>query len=107
MANQIVISNSSDKKVQILDQNGQLMCDIKSPAAGWWQPNGLCCTEDDEIYISSYSFNAGIYRYSSETGAYLGCITKDVKNPVGLALSDDGDRILVAQDTSVKILKLE
>ena len=93
--------------VQILDQTGQLLCNIKSPTGAGWNPRGLCCTDDDEVYISSCNESIGIYGYSSETGKYLGCITKDVEYPTGLCLTEDGKQLFVAQEKSVKVFTLQ
>ena len=91
--------------LHILDYNGQVLLDIKSYSGEYWNPYGVCCTEEDEFYVSSCNALMGIYKYSTNTGAYMGCVTKASNYPSGLALTDDGGRLIVVHNESVKIFR--
>ena len=64
----------------------------------------MCCTSDDTVYIANY-YAGEIHFYSSEPGAYIGCVTKDLNRPACLALMDDEEKLVVVQLKKVKIFK--
>ena len=102
--NKIIISNADeDRAVQILDENGTHLHTLKPQSS--WHPLGICCTSDDEVYIADY-YSRSIHSYSTETGEYIGCITKNVTYPAGLALMDDENKLIVAENNSVNIFQL-
>ncbi|XP_072018869.1 E3 ubiquitin-protein ligase TRIM56-like [Amphiura filiformis] len=104
----IILQDVIDAAVHILNDNGVHLQTLKPPQSSGWNPTGICCTSTHEIFISSYGESGTIYSYSAETGAYIGCLTKNVSRcPVGLALMDDEETLVVAGDNDVKIFKLQ
>ena len=106
----IIIGSWSQQKVMIIDQAGEVLHTLKPPAGlPSWRPRGVCCSSDDEIYIANQAVGkgpgkSGVHRYQVLTGEYMGCITTDVKAPLGLAvLSDKG--VVVAEKSVVKIFQ--
>ena len=102
--NKIIVSKADEiRAVQILDENGTHLHTLKPQSS--WNPLGICCTSDDEVYIADYA--GSIHSYSTETGDYIDCITKNVTYPAGLALMDDENKLIVAENNSVKIFQLQ
>ena len=81
--------------VQLMDYSGKNVRVIQPPAeVKVWTPVFVCCRQG-EIYVTNTDFGdlstdpTGVYRYTSE-GDYLGCVTTEVCNPTGIAMSKDG-----------------
>ncbi|XP_072019229.1 E3 ubiquitin-protein ligase TRIM45-like isoform X2 [Amphiura filiformis] len=102
----IFISGGMDTDVHILNENGVHLQTLTAPQDSGWSPYGMCCTSANEIYISNTSSGV-IYCYSAETGAYIGCLTKDVSKPAGLALMNDENQLVVVEDYCIKIFKVQ
>ena len=87
--------------LQIIDEEGQVIHNLIDPPPGvrHWRQCGVCCSSDT-IFVTNDNRLApdeyGVYCYSL-SGDYLGCATKEVINPVGIAISEDGNRMYVAQ----------
>ena len=99
----IIVSGCSGG-VHILDQNGVHLYSLKPPNDRSWDPFGMCYTADDTVYIANCGARE-IHCYSSETAAYIGCVTKEVSNPTDLALMDDEEKLVVVQSKEVKIFE--
>ncbi len=106
----IVIGSWSQQKVMILDQNGEVFHTLKPPTGMTsWRPRGVCCSQDDEVYVANQVAGkspgkSGIHRYDLFTGEHIGCVTNDIKAPLGIAMLYKPDNGLVmAEKTTVKI----
>ncbi|XP_072029365.1 uncharacterized protein [Amphiura filiformis] len=103
-----VFSSSSQKSVQVVNANKQLIHLIGPPPdidSSSWSPQGVCCSKRDEIYVTNQGAGAmGIYRFKV-SGEFIDCITSDLNNPWGLAISADGQQLAVVDEngTSVKV----
>ncbi|XP_072021545.1 uncharacterized protein [Amphiura filiformis] len=101
----IVSSGFSGGTAHILDTRGNILHTLNSPqGVSDWVPYGICYTPGGEIYLVNYKSgrDGGIYRYSN-SGQYLGCITKEVKSATGVTLCDDGNTLAVVEDRNVKV----
>ena len=92
--------------VQLMDYSGGNVRVIQPPAeVQVWTPRFMC-SRQGEIFVSNTGTGKpnGVYRYTSE-GDYLGCVTTEVNNPRGIALSKDGTELFVADyhEDQVKI----
>ena len=104
----IIVSSCNDKAVHIVDENGVHLHTLKPPQGlSSWNPWGMCCTSDDEVYVANCTSSGSIHSYSTETGDYIGCIIKDVTYPSCLALMDDENKLVVAGNYSKKIFHLQ
>ena len=89
-----------DPWLQIIDEGGKVIQNLIDPPAGLtrWRQCGVCCSSDT-IFVTNDNRSApddyGVYCFSL-SGDYLGCATKEVTNPVGIAVSEDGNRMYVA-----------
>ena len=106
---QIAMSFSSGDGLQLVDYFGGHARVIQpSPDVEKWDPYFLCCSQQDELFVVCQEYPAAIYRCST-SGEFLGCVTTDVKDPMGIALSKDGEELYVAEhipnDTSIKIFR--
>ncbi|XP_072044931.1 uncharacterized protein [Amphiura filiformis] len=107
---EIVCSFYEGKCLELMDysgSNGRVL--QPPPEVNKWSPGYVCCRQG-EIFVSNQGSGdpAGIFRYTSQ-GHYLGCVTTEVKNPAGLALSQDGMELFVVEysDCQVKIFHRE
>ncbi|XP_072047451.1 uncharacterized protein [Amphiura filiformis] len=69
-----------------------------------WRPVCLCCSKKDELFVTNGSGGdpVGIYKYAA-SGAYIGCVTTDVKKPKGIALSNDDQELYVVDEDSKSV----
>ena len=103
----IIISSLSSETMQIINQSGQVLHTLNHPAGVTnWTPCDVHCCKDI-IFIANCTnalSDGGIHCYSMSAD-YLGCITTGMEYPVGLVITEDGNKMVVAQgDHSVVIL---
>ncbi len=96
----IVVSSWEPHRVDIINLIGVVVHTLKPPTGVTkWRPTGVSCS-DDFIFVGNDDTSApdeyGIYCYSFD-GKYLGIATKDVVNPSGVAVTNDGSKLVVAQ----------
>ena len=103
--NNIIVSDN-DLDVYVLDCTGKPLFQIYDPRdTTQVAPSGLCCSMNGEICICSHTSPKGVYCFSS-TGAYLGCLIRQVKNPRGLTLMENDEKLVVVDSKScVKIFR--
>ena len=102
----ILVSNY--KTVSLLDSTGEFIFDLTPPVyISKWMPSGVCFTQDDEIMVANgnETKDAGIFHYSA-SGMYLGCITREVKCPYGIGLTENDTKLVVADSYNVKVFRL-
>ncbi|XP_072040759.1 uncharacterized protein [Amphiura filiformis] len=103
----IVLSSHISNTVHIVSGQGTTLHVLAVDDLPVWRPRGLCCTEHGEVFISNAvkdrtGGSPGIYKFDM-TGHFLGCVTKDVTVPYGLALSED-ERVLAVGDKKLVTL---
>ena len=94
--------------LKLMDYSGSNVMVLQPPSeVTEWCPCYMCCKEG-EIFVSNYGEPPAVLRYTSK-GQYLGCVTTEVINPQGLALSHDGMELFVVEyeDCLVKIFHRE
>ena len=95
----IIICSLSSETMQI-NQSGQVLHTLNHPAGvTHWNPRAVHCCKDI-IFIANCtnaSSGSGIHCYSMSTD-YLGCITTGMEYPPGLVITEDGNKMVVAQD---------
>ena len=101
--NEIVCSFYEDQNppgkntyLQMFDFSGMNSRVIQPPPeVTVWSPSYILCSEG-EIFVSNNQkgYPSGVYRYACD-GTYLDCVTKNVGNPAGLAMSNDGRELFV------------
>ncbi|XP_071787249.1 uncharacterized protein [Asterias amurensis] len=68
-------------------------------------PNGVCCDDAGDIYVSVYCGGWGtneIHHYDA-SGEHIGCVARGLDRPLGMTFTPTGD-LIVAETYSVKIL---
>ncbi|XP_072013217.1 uncharacterized protein [Amphiura filiformis] len=110
----ILVSPGSSGAVQIIDEAGNLLSKLQTPIGiSTWNPEGLVIStcfnadddDEDEVFVADRGNGHAVYRYSA-SGKYIDCITKDVSNIYGLALSADENLLFVANTSSVKCFEI-
>ncbi|XP_072047204.1 E3 ubiquitin-protein ligase TRIM45-like [Amphiura filiformis] len=97
----VIVSDYNSCAVHVYDTNGTQLHTFATPPAGNFYPTGLCVV-NDEVFVASYQVVPAVYRYSL-TGDFIGILTKDVTSPWGMAVKDDGEELLVCEDSSIKV----
>ena len=82
----------------LMDSSGGNIRVIQPPAGiKVWDPYYVCCRAHDMFVVNGSAGDpAGVYRYTS-MGRFLGCVTTGVKRPTGIALSQDGTELYIAE----------
>ncbi|XP_072014187.1 E3 ubiquitin-protein ligase TRIM71-like [Amphiura filiformis] len=105
---EIVSSVNKGESLQLMDYSCGNVRFIQPPVeVKVWSPSFVCCRQG-EIFVSNKGRGdpAGVYRFTAE-GDYLGCVTTQVRNPSGIAMSRDGMELFVAdyKDNHIKIFQ--
>ena len=81
-----------------VDYSGVVLNRITSPTADMkWQPRGVCCSDNGEIFVVNSAIgHCGVYHLSS-SGKYrpTGHVITDLKDPSGIAISEDRELLTV------------
>ncbi|XP_072031406.1 E3 ubiquitin-protein ligase TRIM71-like [Amphiura filiformis] len=101
----IISSQDIPQSIQVLHQTGIVLRTLKPPD-NMRACHGLSCTRNYDIYAVHMSAESkGIFSYSA-SGDVLGCITEELSYPWGIAITDDGKRMMVVENECVKIFSL-
>ncbi|XP_072013787.1 E3 ubiquitin-protein ligase TRIM56-like [Amphiura filiformis] len=103
-----IVSSFFDRPVlKLMDYSGSNVRVIQPLAeVKVWDPGFVCCSRQGEIFVSNNGDPRGVYRFTAE-GDCLGCVTTQVPNPSGIAMSRDGMELFVANhgENYVKIFQ--
>ncbi|XP_072045109.1 E3 ubiquitin-protein ligase TRIM71-like [Amphiura filiformis] len=113
-SNEEIVSSFLDSEskqgtsVHLMDYSGNNVRVIPPPPqVNIWSPSFVCCRQG-EIFVSNEDEGdpVGVYRFTAE-GDYLGCVTTDVIDPSGIAMSRDGTELFVVdfEENHVKIFQ--
>ncbi len=97
----------ADNYVALLDYDGNKIKDLETPPdVKKWFPVYICCSTSHEIFVENYGAPKAIYKYTSD-GEYIGCVTTEVSVPFGIALTEDGQELHIAEytDCVIKVFK--
>ena len=103
----IIVSDygTATNAVHMYDTDGKQLHTFATPPGSTFYPSGVCVVQD-EVFVANYSGVPAIYRYSL-TGDFIGIVTKDVKQPWGISLREDGEQLLVCEYDCIKVFHLE
>ena len=92
------LSFSGKDSLELIDYSGNTIKAIAPPPnVTTWAPGYVCCTQDEIFVVNESSGNPlGVFRYTAD-GDYLGCVTSEVSDPRGIALSQDGNDLFVVE----------
>ena len=102
---EIVISGSNDT-LQLFDYSGKCIQTLDPPPeVESWLPWYVCCSKTDEVFVVDMNWSA-IYKYAAGR-VYMGCVTSEVYDPRGIALSHDDQELYVTDycERKVKIFQ--
>ena len=101
---EVVVVAPYNGKVQLFDYSGQCLHTLTPPPdVTKWEPRYVCCSTTDEVFVVNKGTPKAIYKYTAGR-VYMGCVTTEVNNPSGVALSHD-DQTLYVTD-SYKMVKM-
>ena len=96
--NTLLVSESGkDKPLLEVDYFGKVIHKETAPVVGMeWCPRGICCGKDGEIFVvNAASYNKGAILRFTDTWQYTGCVVRDLCDPLGISMSDDGKILAV------------
>ncbi|XP_072046041.1 E3 ubiquitin-protein ligase TRIM45-like [Amphiura filiformis] len=106
----ILISFLGKDSLELINYSGQSIKAIAPPpTVKKWAPGYVCCGKGEIFVVNESSGKPlGVFRYTAD-GDYLGCVTTDVTDPRGIALSQDGMELFVVErkDNQVKVFHRE
>ncbi|XP_072014261.1 E3 ubiquitin-protein ligase TRIM71-like, partial [Amphiura filiformis] len=120
----IIVSSSKQHAVVIVNSSGKVCHTLARPSGVKqlnWEPTGVCFSnhgegtifvsnnaQGEDVDLTGFLANSGfaVYCYSG-AGEYLNCVTTQVVYPKGLALMEDEEKLLVADEEGVKIFHLK
>lgn len=87
-----------DKTLKLMDYSGGNVRDIQPPPGiTKWNPGYVtCCEKYGEIFVGNVGVPKAVYSFTSD-GEYIGVVTDDVDMPQGIAVSKDGQELMVAE----------
>ncbi|XP_072016514.1 E3 ubiquitin-protein ligase TRIM45-like [Amphiura filiformis] len=99
----LVCSFYGKGSLELMDYSGSNVKVVQPPPeVKKWNTFYVCCRQGEIFVVNPAGDPAGIFRYTSK-GHYLGCITTEVKNPRGIALSQDGMELFVVERDDCKV----
>ncbi|XP_072042210.1 tripartite motif-containing protein 2-like [Amphiura filiformis] len=104
----IAVSFYSDKTLRLMDFSGNKVRVVQPPhGIIEWEPYGICCSKQGEIFVVNQGNPKAVYRYTADGNQCLGCVITGLDNPAGIAISEDGQQLFVAEFMQhvVKILR--
>ncbi|XP_072014434.1 LOW QUALITY PROTEIN: uncharacterized protein [Amphiura filiformis] len=105
----IIISSYEERAVHVIDRTGQVLITFDPPdgvSVESWNPTGICCSMEGDVFVANYQGEVGIYQYRYDNSRCVACNTTVVTEPWGLALSTDEETLAVADNTCIKIFKI-
>ncbi|XP_072041524.1 E3 ubiquitin-protein ligase TRIM56-like [Amphiura filiformis] len=88
--------------LQLMDYSGNNVREVQPPQGVTnWSPDSVCCSKQGEIFVVNGGNPAGVYRYTADGDQCLGCVITGLYYPAGIAISEDGQQIFVAEFESV------
>lgn len=92
-----IVVASYDNQLQLFNYSGKCLLTFDPPPeVKSWVPRYVCCSKKDEVFVSNLGDPKAIYRYAAG-GVYIGCVTIDVNDPWGIALSHDDQELYVVE----------
>ncbi len=93
-----IVASFMDNSLQVTKYTGSNWRTIQSPpGVASWIPGPVCCSKQGEIYVINYGETFAVYKYLIDGDLYLGCAIKDLHNPTGIAISDDGKKLYITE----------
>ncbi|XP_072043508.1 uncharacterized protein [Amphiura filiformis] len=91
---EIVIADG-EYTLQLLDYTGKCLHTIEPPPeVTEWKPTHVCCSTKDDVFVMNQGDPKAIYKYAAGR-VYMGCVTTDVRNPWGIAISHDDQKLFI------------
>ena len=95
---QLDIEQSECTDVKLMDYNGGNVRVLNPPPqVTEWDPRDVCCSKQhSEIYVTNNGPPTAVYKYTAQ-GAYVSCVTTDVRDSSIIALSPDEKELFVVE----------
>ncbi|XP_072041228.1 tripartite motif-containing protein 2-like [Amphiura filiformis] len=94
----IAVSSRNDKTLQLMDYSGNNVRVVQPPQeVTEWNPWAVCCSKQGEIFVVNYGNPKAVYHYTADGDQCLGCVITGLDDPTGIAISEDGQQLFVAE----------
>ena len=91
--------------LQLLDYSGNSIQTLDTPPeVKTWKPEYVCCSKTDDVFVVNQGDPKAIYRYAAGR-VYMGCVTTELSEPQGIAISHDDQELFVTERGGVKIFQ--
>ncbi|XP_072040490.1 uncharacterized protein [Amphiura filiformis] len=108
VSNEQLVVSCYDGTLALIDYNGVVVKVIDSPpGVKKWNPGYVCCNAKyGEIFVGNMGIPKAVYSFKSD-GAFIGVVTDEVDRPQGIAVSEDGKKLYIAEvnENLVKIFQ--
>ncbi|XP_033631897.1 E3 ubiquitin-protein ligase TRIM71-like [Asterias rubens] len=102
----LIFTNYQKMKLVCVDFMGNEVFNISTSIDGKpAYPNGVCCDDAGDIYVSVWCDGLGIneIHHYDTSGERIGCVARGMNHPLGMTFTPTGD-LIVADVHSVKVL---
>ncbi|XP_072015082.1 E3 ubiquitin-protein ligase TRIM45-like [Amphiura filiformis] len=102
-----IVVAGEDANLQLYNYSDKCLQTLSTPPeVKRWQPRYVCCSKRDEVFVVNRGDPKAIYKYAGGR-VYMGCVTTEVNDPRGIALSHDDQELYVTEyrDKLVNIFK--
>ncbi len=101
-----IVATMDNRSVHLMDYKGQNVRVLQQPQdATVWYPINVCCSQQGEIFITSWGSPNAVYRYTAAGDKCLGCVADGFHKPVGLDITEDGQKLYVV-DSEKCVIKV-
>ena len=104
-----IAATFQDNTLQLMDYSGSNVRVVQPPPGVIeWVPFAICCSKQGEIFVvnyGNYSYPRTVYRYTADGDECLGCVITGLDNPTGIAITEDGQQLYVAE-ISQQVVKI-
>ncbi|XP_072041883.1 uncharacterized protein [Amphiura filiformis] len=101
-----IVATMDNTSVQLMDYKGQNIRVLQQPPdVASWFPINVCCSQQGEIFIINWGSPKSVYRYTAAGDVCLGCVAVGFDKPVGIDVTEDGQRLYVA-DADQNMIKV-
>ena len=92
-----IVVSFADDTLQVIDYAGDIVRTVQRPqGVHQWNPCAVCCSRQGEIFVVNWDDKA-VYRYTADGDQCLGQIIQDLHNPQGIAITEDGRQLFIAE----------
>ena len=83
--------------LKITDYDGNDSRDLKPQNIIEWNPAGVCCSEQGELFVVNNGNPCDVFKLSADGKEFLRCALSGLDDPQGIAITADGQQLLLTE----------